>query len=123
MEWKEIDFKSKICYLPTEKTKNRLPHTVPLSSLAIDLLNSISHEESQYVFPARKGRAIDNNNHMGVGALANVIRRHRNFLDLDQFSSHDLRHTAASGLALEACADKIMHIVDGIAAAVIPLIK
>jgi integrase len=99
MERREIDFKAMVWNIPSEKTKNRLPHSVPLSSLAIDLLKSIPHKESQYAFPARQGRAIDINKHVGVGALSNAIRRHRNILGIDQFSAHDLRRTAASGLA------------------------
>lgn len=41
MEWSEIDFENKIWRIPAEKMKMALPHLVPLSTQAIELLESL----------------------------------------------------------------------------------
>ncbi|MBJ8482961.1 tyrosine-type recombinase/integrase [Acinetobacter vivianii] len=52
MEWSEIDFENKIWRIPAEKMKMALPHLVPLSSQAIELLESLLPltGRKQYVF-------------------------------------------------------------------------
>lgn len=52
LEWKEIDFKMRMWHIPGTKTKNRMSHSIPLSSLALDLLKSIPQEQSSYFFLA-----------------------------------------------------------------------
>ena len=41
MKWEEIDFDNKIWRIPAEKMKMALPHLVPLSTQAIELLESL----------------------------------------------------------------------------------
>ena len=41
MEWSEIDFENKIWRIPAERMKMALPHLVPLSTQAIELLESL----------------------------------------------------------------------------------
>ncbi|MBR7680906.1 MULTISPECIES: tyrosine-type recombinase/integrase [Acinetobacter] len=41
MKWEEIDFENKIWRIPAEKMKMALPHLVPLSTQAIELLESL----------------------------------------------------------------------------------
>ncbi|MCU4490657.1 tyrosine-type recombinase/integrase [Acinetobacter ursingii] len=52
MEWSEIDFENKIWRIPAEKMKMALPHLVPLSRQAIELLESLLPltGRKQYVF-------------------------------------------------------------------------
>lgn len=52
MEWSEIDFENKIWRIPAEKMKMALPHLVPLSTQAIELLESLLPltGRKQYVF-------------------------------------------------------------------------
>ncbi|WP_082504626.1 integrase arm-type DNA-binding domain-containing protein [Methylobacterium sp. Leaf111] len=47
MRWSEIDRASKTWRLPAERTKNGLPHDVPLSSAALEVIDAV---------PARDGR-------------------------------------------------------------------
>ena len=52
MEWDEIDFDNKLWRIPAEKMKMTLPHIVPLSRQAIELLESLLPHtgRKQYVF-------------------------------------------------------------------------
>ncbi|MDG2914722.1 integrase arm-type DNA-binding domain-containing protein [Bisgaard Taxon 10/6] len=58
-EWSEIDFTNKLWHIPKEKMKGQAdkkrPHTVPLSSQAIQLLESMKmfSENSPFVFAGR----------------------------------------------------------------------
>ena len=55
-EWSEIDFKSAIWAIPGERMKLKLPHIVPLSRQAIDILKTV-HEvtgNGKYVFPSHR---------------------------------------------------------------------
>ena len=52
MEWDEIDFDNKLWRIPAERMKMALPHIVPLSRQAIELLESLLQHtgRKQYVF-------------------------------------------------------------------------
>lgn len=52
MEWSEIDFENRLWRIPAEKMKMALPHLVPLSKQAIELLESLLPltGRKQYVF-------------------------------------------------------------------------
>ena len=52
MEWSEIDFENKLWRIPAEKMKMALPHLVPLSTQAIELLKNLLPltGRKQYVF-------------------------------------------------------------------------
>jgi integrase len=98
MEWKEFDYNSAVWEIPGEKTKNRLPHRVLLSSLAIQVLKEIE-PLPPYVFPSRVGSGINPKQHINAGALAGALRRNRQLFDIERFTPHDLRRTAASRMA------------------------
>ena len=59
MEWSEIDFKDKLWTIPANKMKMREPHSVPLSTQSIALLEElIPHtSQSKYVFPNARGHS------------------------------------------------------------------
>ena len=52
MEWDEIDFENKLWRIPADKMKMALPHIVPLSKQALDILEVIQPITGmkQYVF-------------------------------------------------------------------------
>jgi len=98
-EWSEFDFDSSAWNIPGEKTKNRLSHTVPLSSLALEILRDFLRHDGRYLFPAKRGKSIDPDKHMGVSLMSHAIRLHQEIFGKNPWSPHDLRRTAASGLA------------------------
>ena len=49
-EWKEFDFKNKWWTIPAEKAKNKQTHRVPLTTMAIEILNEIKRITGKYQF-------------------------------------------------------------------------
>ncbi len=56
----ELDMVKGIWSLPSDRTKNVHPHTVPLSDMAVDLIKEALTDagESEFVFPVGKGRPL-----------------------------------------------------------------
>jgi len=68
--WYEIDLTAKIWTIPADRMKADKEHFVPLSAVAIRLLESLPRDKgNDYVFPAQKGGA------MSDMALTMVLRR------------------------------------------------
>ena len=92
----ELDIENKIWSLPKERTKNSRPHDVPLSDLAVSLLEeALAHSGySEYVFrsPRFKDLPVD------CKVLTRAWARARVQLGLDDVVLHDFRRTCATGL-------------------------
>jgi integrase len=97
MEWSELDFESATWEIPSTKTKNAQPHRVPLSPMALKILDNLP-KHGNHVFPSRIGSGFDESRPMKTNALALAIRRNRKLLGLEEFTPHDLRRTCASFL-------------------------
>ncbi|HEX7045931.1 MAG TPA: tyrosine-type recombinase/integrase [Burkholderiales bacterium] len=85
----ELDLEGGWWTIPAERSKNGLPHRVPLSRLALALLEPFLDREGA-LFTRALGKPIH------VSALAHAIKRNRATLGVDDFRPHDLRRTAAS---------------------------
>ncbi len=85
--WKEIE--GEWWTIPGEKTKNGIPHRVPLSSLALELMGA---RGEGLLFPSPKNPQVP----IEVTALAHAVRRNREAIKVENFTPHDLRRTAAS---------------------------
>jgi integrase len=112
-EWKEFDFKTKWWTIPAKKAKNKQTHRVPLTPMAIEILNEVRQVtgEYQFVFASPVG-ATKRNPRKQVGSspilgssvdhalrdnLTDDPKKNRaNIFKLDHFTPHDLRRTAAS---------------------------
>ncbi|MDH3476177.1 MAG: tyrosine-type recombinase/integrase [Rhodospirillales bacterium] len=92
-EWSEIDRENGIWTIPREKSKNGMSHRVPLSPLALELLDSIEAkaEGSRWLFPSPRG-----DKPMTGRALNHALGRSLGQLGLGNITPHDLRRTAAS---------------------------
>jgi integrase len=91
--WDELDLAEGWWTIPGNKSKNALPHRVPLSPLAIELLQSarVFAGNSPWVFPSPRG-----SKHITPEAVDHAIRR-PGLAGLGfTFVPHDLRRTAAS---------------------------
>ena len=96
--WSEIDEKLAIWHLPAERTKNGQKHDLPLSPQALEVLKEARKLDrgAGCVFPSpqhSKGKPLD------VGALAHGITDNIEHFGLAPFYAHDLRRTAATGMA------------------------
>lgn len=93
-EWSELDLQAGWWTIPGQKAKNGNPHRVPLSKLSLTILEQIKaiSAKSQWLFPSPKA-----NNHMGGTAIDHALRKNlKHFEDVESFTPHDLRRTAAS---------------------------
>jgi integrase len=82
--------------LPAERSKNGEGHRVPLSPFAVSLIREawVLSGDSEYLFPSPKGDGP-----IGSGAGTKGMQRARPTLELANFRVHDLRRTAATGMA------------------------
>ncbi len=113
VEWSEIDFKTKWWTIPAGKTKNKQTHRVPLTPMAINILNEIKQVtgEYQFVFASPVGATKRNpNRQVGASSILGSSVDHAlrnnladdpktgkvNVFKLEHFTPHDLRRTAAS---------------------------
>ena len=94
-EWSEIDYQDRVWILPKDKTKNRQTHIVPLSAMALELLDDIKalSEESRWLFPARRG-----NGHRTRPAISRAVIRNREVFGIEPFTPHDLRRSVRTQL-------------------------
>ncbi len=90
MRWREVDLDTCWWTIPSERSKNGLPHRVPLSPPALALLKDL-HEQSHdspWVFPSPRGNSYLADTHRSTER----IRKKAGI----EFRGHDLRRTAAS---------------------------
>lgn len=96
-KWSNIELNTGWWTIPGEKAKNGLDHRVPLSPLALELLQELKaiNSKSRWLFPSpKKGKQI-----IAGESVAYAIRRSNEagvFEGAAAFTPHDLRRTAAS---------------------------
>jgi integrase len=94
MEWNEIDFEKKLWTLPRERVKTNEKHEVPLSDIAVAILKRLPRiAGARFVFTTTGNTA--------ASAYSKNKRRLDVLLppDMPPWRLHDLRRTAASGMA------------------------
>ncbi len=93
-EWSDLNLKDGWWIIPKEKSKNNLPHRVPLSSLALKILKEAKElsKGSPFLFPS----PTKEKSHITEPAIDRAIRNNRELFDIDHFVPHDLRRTVAS---------------------------
>jgi integrase len=88
MEWAELDLDAKLWTLPRERTKNNHRHEVPLSRQVVDIIERVPRTSDRYVFSLN-----------GKKPFNGFRAKDRLCTDLAPWTIHDLRRTAASGMA------------------------
>jgi len=92
-EWTDFDLKNGWWTIPAEKAKNGIPHRVPLSRLAMEILGELKDlsGESPWLFPSpRDGQ------HIAETSVDHAVRVNAEHFGIDHFTPHDLRRTSAS---------------------------
>jgi len=93
MQWEELDLDARVWTIPGARTKNGKTHTVPLSPMVVSIIQSLPRFSSDYVFPARgKLDRPYSGYSKGKRALDAAAGLH-------DWTLHDLRRTAATGMA------------------------
>lgn len=92
MRWGELDLKNKVWVIPKERSKNGNSHSVPLTQPVIDILESVPRFlHSEFVFTTT-GRSP-------VSGFGKTKKRLDTVTGISDWIIHDLRRTAASGMA------------------------
>ena len=92
MQWADLDLDAKVWTLPAERVKSGRSHQVPLSPLALDILHGLPRFSGPYVFTTTSGERP-------VSGFSKTKRRLNGFVGVADWRMHDLRRTAASGMA------------------------
>ena len=103
MTWAEIDREARTWLIPAERMKGGKAHLVPLSDLAISLLDEAqavlkTHQQSDFVFASPRS---EDDQPMDRGAFSRAMNRIIKALDLPGATPHDLRRTGATNLTGE----------------------
>ncbi len=99
-EWSEVDLDAGLWSIPAEKMKMKLPHIVPLSRQAIEILKGLYPltGRSQYVFPSPR----TNRRPMSNNAILAALRRMG--YSKDEMTGHGFRAMARTIL------DEVLHV-------------
>ena len=111
MAWREIE--GKLWTLPGARTKNGKTHIVPLSTLALDIIESSPNVGSDYVFPSRTKENAP------TSYLGRARRRVQKDSGVSDFRIHDLRRTCTTNITkmgfTRFIADRVLnHIAKGV---------
>lgn len=92
----EIDIETGWWVIPSERAKNGYSHRVPLSDLATEIASELIElaGTSKWLIPSPRGDQPIN-----PEAITRAVTRIRDKLDLEHWSAHDFRRTAATHMA------------------------
>ncbi len=105
MRWDEVDLKSGWWTIPGGKAKNKLPHRVPLSPEALEVLTvaKLVNPDREIVFASPRG-----DKPMVETAVARALARNLDHLETAHFTPHDLRRSAATALGSMGTAPHVL---------------
>jgi integrase len=105
MAWADVDMQKAVWTIPAEKSKNALLHEVPLTDMAMSVLEALPRLKSQFVFPGartiKNGVVVD----VPIGGFGRVKAVLDKRLaqdggpDMARFTFHDFRRTASTIMA------------------------
>lgn len=100
MRWQDYDAEKKIWTIPKEVSKNNKEHVIPLPSAAAEIINSTPNMGA-YIFTSAGPRPFENfsRDKVILEQKINAKRREKKLLKMANWRIHDLRRTAASGMA------------------------
>jgi integrase len=114
LTWSEVDLDKRLISLPRERVKNDHAHEIPLSPQAVDLIEALPRKSERYVLSLRGGP---------IGGFGKLKARLDKACGVTDWVLHDLRRTAASGMARLGVAlpviEKILNHVSGSFAGVV----
>ena len=110
MRWSEIDLDAKVWVIPAELSKNGKPHVVPLNDFALRLLFEVPRfPDCDWVFTTTRRSPIS--------GFSKALRHIHAQSKTSNWRFHDLRRTAASGMARLGIAphvvEKVLNHISG----------
>jgi integrase len=116
--WDDLDINSGWWTIPTERSKNKLPHRVPLSPQSIKLIDELRklNPESGWLFPSPRG-----DKPITPGSISRAMMKSLDVLGIANLTPHDLRRTSASqmtamGISRLVVSKILNHVESGITA-------
>jgi integrase len=97
LSWQEIDFARGVIELPGSRTKNSLPHVIPLAPAAVAILASVPRMSTSGVF-------------IGFRSWSHAKIKLDDMLGLAPWTVHDIRRSVSTGLREHLAADG--HVVE-----------
>jgi integrase len=122
VEWAELDLKSRTWRMPREKAKNDRGHEIQLSDAALEVLNSIPSLGSDLIFTTTGETSVSGFSRAKERLDAAMFAAKREELgakcaSIPPWRLHDLRRTAATGMARlnfpPHVVDKVLNHVSG----------
>jgi integrase len=93
MRWQDLDLDARTWTIPSEMTKSSREHLVPLSDLAIEILERVPRVEgSPWVFSGRTGKTP-------ISGFSRLKKQCDERSGVTGYRLHDLRRTCATGMA------------------------
>jgi integrase len=114
----ELNMDKRQWTIPRHRTKNRRTHIVPLSQFAIEIIESLPHYKSGFLFSGDGENSVKDFQHVKED-LDLLMKTGIHSLDPcdEHWVIHDLRRTATTGMAglevREEVADKVLNHVGG----------
>jgi integrase len=110
LRWAEIDFENKVWEIPGDRSKNGKPHLVPLSPLALSVLQDIPRfENCDLVFSTTRTTPIS--------GITKMVERLQSASQTSDWRLHDLRRTAATEMAkmgiMPHVVEKVLNHISG----------
>lgn len=99
MRWAEIDREARLWTIPASRMKGKRVHLVPLSDLALSLLDQAAELGGDLPLVFASPRSDET---MDRRALSRAMQRTVKALDLDRLTAHDFRRAGSSRLTGEA---------------------
>jgi integrase len=93
MTWREVELEARLWTLPKERSKNGQPHDIPLSDPAVAILEALPRIGDTFVLTT-DGKSAASNYGANKRQLDALLPA-----DMPPWWLHDLRRTAASGMA------------------------
>jgi integrase len=94
MRWCDVDLERRLWVVPSEMNKAGRRHEVSLSDLAMEIISGLPRLGDGLVFPARKAGSVN-----PVSGFSKIKTRLDQLSGVENWRVHDLRRTAASGMA------------------------
>ncbi|NKB59039.1 MAG: tyrosine-type recombinase/integrase [Alphaproteobacteria bacterium] len=93
---RELDLDNAVWIIPKERTKNMQSHLVPLSPLALEIIEALLERiaDDGFLFPSTRESSTFKNS-----VLSNAVRRNLDYFGIPKFTPHDLRRTGSTQLA------------------------
>ena len=109
--WGEFDLVEKLWTIPAERMKADAPHVVPLSSMAIKILESLPRFTADHLFSTTFGKKPVSGFSKAKRRLDALMREQLG--KLEPFIIHDVRRTVRTRLSAAPVEDRVRELVIG----------